>query len=232
MRELGTGIWVHDGPAVEGIAGFHFPTRMVVVRLSAGADAGKLWVWSPTTPDPETRAAVDALGPVAHLVAPNLFHHMALPDWIAAYPDAQVHGAPRLADARPDIAFHTELADTAPPLWADDLDQLVMRGNKALDEVAFFHRPSGTVILCDLIQQMPRGWYRGWRGLVARLDGMTGDHPQVPRKFRMAFRDKRAARESRARLLAWPAERLIIAHGPITEARAQETLRGAFAFLG
>ena len=46
----------------------------------------------------------------------------------------------------------------------------------------------------DLLQQMPQGWYKGWRSLVARLYLMTGPRPQVPRKFRLAFTGRAQAR--------------------------------------
>ncbi len=36
----------------------------------------------------------------------------------------------------------------------------------------------------------------GWRALVAKLDLMTGGEHSVPRKFRIAFTNRRAARDS------------------------------------
>jgi hypothetical protein len=88
---------------------------------------------------------------------------------------------------------------------------------------------SGTVLFTDLLQQTPKN--TGWRALVARLDLMTGPEPQVPRKFRLAFTDRRAARAALQRILAWPARKVLMAHGTPVEKDAQEFLRRAFAWL-
>ena len=69
LEIFGTDIWIADGPAVTGIAGFHFPTRMAVIRL---ADGG-LFIWSPVTLDPALKAEVEALGPgeIVSVIGPN-----------------------------------------------------------------------------------------------------------------------------------------------------------------
>jgi hypothetical protein len=93
-----------------------------------------------------------------------------------------------------------------------------MRGNAISTEVVFFHRGSGVVLFADLIQQFPAGWFKGWRALVARLDRMVGKEPQAPQKFRAAFVDRKAARESIAKVLAWPARQVLMAHAnPVRE---------------
>ena len=51
--------------------------RATVIRLSDGS----LWVHSPTSLTDELKAQLDALGPVRHLVAPSLFHHLYVGVW-------------------------------------------------------------------------------------------------------------------------------------------------------
>src|SRR5690606_32657007 len=83
----------------------------------------------------------------------------------------------------------------------------------------------------DLIQQMAPDRFTGWRGIVARLDLMVAPRPSVPRKFRMAFTDRPAARAAIDRILEWPAEKLVIAHGtPITQ-DARTVIADAFGWL-
>ena len=136
-----------------------------------------------------------------------------------------------LAKTRPGLTFHATLGDTPDPAWAGTLDQVIMQGNAITTEAVFFHRPSGTVIVTDLIQHLPDDWFSGWRRLIAKWDRMTGPEPAVPRKFRLAFTNRKAARAARDRLLAWPAERLVMAHGaPVTE-DAAGLIRRAFAWL-
>ena len=111
------------------------------------------------------------------------------------------------------------------------MDQVVVRGNRITTEVVFFHRQSSTVLVTDLVQQIPRGWYRGWRAVVARLDLMTAPVPSVPRKFRMATTDRTAARQGVQRILEWPFDSLVMAHGAPLQTGGKEALRHAFAWL-
>ncbi|ROU03442.1 DUF4336 domain-containing protein [Histidinibacterium lentulum] len=228
MSPFGPELWLFDGPAVTGSAGFRFPTRMAVIRLPR--EAG-LWIWSPVDLTAEVVRAVDSLGPVGHLVAPNTLHHMFLAQWAAHYPEARVHAAPGLTEQVAATRIDARLDDAPDPAWAGAMDQVILRGNRLTTEVVFFHRASSTVLVTDLVQHIPRGWYRGWRAVVARLDLMTASAPSVPRKFRMAMRDRPAARAAVGRILDWPAERLVMAHGTPVPSDGQDVLRQAFRWL-
>ena len=182
LLNFGHDIWIAGGPNV-AVAGFHYPTRMAVVRLADGS----LFVWSPVRLTEGLRAATDALGHVRHIVAPL--------DWVG------------------------------------QIDQVVMRGNLITSEVVFFHLVSGTVLFTDLLQQIPAELVSGWRATIAKLDLMIGPEPSVPRKFRIAFTNRRAARAALQRVLAWPAEKVLMAHGTPVEQDAPAFLRRAFAWL-
>ncbi len=226
LEPFGENIWIASGPVVTSMA-FRYPTRMAVIRLTSG----KLFIWSPVALSPELRAEVDALGEVSFIIAPNSLHYVFLRDWNAAYPQAALHAAPGVRERCKDLTFAAELGDEAPADWAGEIDHAVMRGNVITTEVVFFHRPSGAVLFTDLIQHFRPGWFKGLQSLIAKMDGMTGPAPQVPKKFRMAFTDRKAARESLARILAWPAQRVLMAHGDPVTNDAQAFLRRTFAWL-
>ncbi|TPM26494.1 DUF4336 domain-containing protein [Mesorhizobium sp. B2-3-4] len=227
LREFGAGIWIADGLDVTAAVGFHYPTRIAVIRLSAGGR----FIWSPVALTDALRAEVNALGEVRFLIAPNSLHHVFLADWQRGYPDAKVYAPPGLREKRGDIRFDGDLGDGPAAEWADDLDQVAIRGNRITTEIVFFHRESKTGLFTDLIQHFPRGWFKGWRALVARLDLMVAAEPSVPRKFRAAFTDRSAARAAMELVLAWPAEKVLMAHGePVTEG-GQAFLRRAFRWL-
>lgn len=209
------------------VAGFRYPTRMAIVRLAHGG----LVVWSPVAVSAALTAAVDALGPVRYLVAPNTLHHAFLREWQDAYPEATLHAAPGLRSRRTDLHIDADLGDAPAPGWASEIDQVVVRGNAITTEVVFFHRVSRTVLVTDLIQQFDRGWFTGWRDFVARLDLMVGPEPAVPRKFRVAFTDRSAARAAIGRIAAWPADNVVMAHAPPITHDGQAFLRRAFAWL-
>jgi hypothetical protein len=226
LQPFGEEIWLADG-SVTVVAGFHFPTRMVVIRL---ADGG-LFIWSPIQLSDDLRAAVDALGEVRHLIAPNSLHHLFLADWRRAYPAAKLHATLGLRLKRTDLAYDDDLADAPAAAWAGQIDQVLVRGNRITTEVVFFHRKSATTIFTDLVQHFGPGWFTGWRAVVARLDLMTGAEPEVPRKFRVAFVDRRAARMALEQILAWPTRQVVMAHAPPVESDGQAFIARAFRWL-
>jgi hypothetical protein len=228
LQAFGEEIWIADGSEVIAMLGFHYPTRMVVIRLHDG----QLFIWSPVALTSPLRSAVDLLGPVRHIVAPNSLHDSFIADWASAYPHAQLYATPELRQKRPDLNFDAELEDAPSPLWEQEIDQVIMRGNRITSEVVFFHRKSATVIFTDLLQQFPKRWFKGWRALIANLDLMTGAEPSVPRKFRTAFADRRAARASLKRILSWPAEKVLMAHGTPVTRDGRDFVRRAFRWLG
>lgn len=226
LEQFGDDIWIASGPVVTSMA-FRYPTRMAVIRLSGG----RLFVWSPVAVSPELRAEIDALGDVSFLIAPNSLHYVFLREWKAAYPQAALYAAPGVRERCKAIAFDADLGDDPPSDWSGEIDHAVMRGNLITTEVVFFHRKSGAVLFADLIQHFQSGWFSGWRAVIARMDGMTGPAPQVPKKFRAAFVDRKAAREGLKRILAWPAQRVLMAHGEPVTRDAQPFLARTFAWL-
>ncbi|MGA0601408.1 hypothetical protein ACO2Q3_11960 [Caulobacter sp. KR2-114] len=226
LREFAPDLWLADGPVVSAIAGFRYPTRMAVMRLGDGG----LALWSPVAMDADLRAAVEALGPVRWLIAPNALHDSFIGEVMAAWPDAQALAPPGLQARRPELAFAGALADAPPAAWAGALERVIVP-NSIASEAVFFHRPSGAVIFTDLLQHFRPGWFTGWRALVARLDLMTGPEPAVPRKFRAAVRDRQAARAAVEAILDWPAQRVLMAHGEPVTSDAPAFLRRAFRWL-
>jgi len=187
--------------------------------------------WSPVALTDSLCSSVEALGPVRHLVSPNALHHLFLAEWKSAFPAARLYGSPRLRRKRKDLTFDADLGDGAEPDWATDIDQVVMHGSFALTEVVFFHRSSRTALFADLIQNFPRDWLKGWRGFLARHGGIVAPNPGAPRDWRASFLNRRAARASFDQVLAWPIERVLIAHGDLPTGDAAAFVRRAFTWL-
>ncbi|UWQ20901.1 DUF4336 domain-containing protein [Jannaschia sp. W003] len=224
LRPFGPGLWLGGGGAVD-VLGFRYPTRMAVIE---GEDGVALW--SPVAATPALVEAVAALGPVRAIVAPNHLHHLFVADWTTLAPGARLLLAPGLARKRPDLAPAEEIDDgTTMPAG---LAHAVLRGNAITTEVVGFHPPSGTALFTDLLQQFPRGWHSGWRGLVARLDLMCAPEPTVPRKFRVATRDRAAMRAGLDTVRAWPVERVAMAHGTPVPMDGAALIDRAFRWLG
>ena len=227
LQAFGEGLWIADGPVAD-VAGFHYPTRMAVIRLNGGG----LFVWSPVALPDGLKAAVDRLGEVRWIIAPNSLHDLHLAAWRLAYPDAMLFAPPGLRSRRKDLAFDGDLEDGSIHPWSREIDHVLVRGNLITTEVVFFHHLSRTAIFTDLIQHFDTGWFSGWRAVVAKLDLMTAPLPEVPRKFRNTFVDRRAARTAVRRVLEWPAERVLMAHAPPVTQDGQAFIRRAFRWLG
>lgn len=227
LKEFGPEIWTAEGPDVAAALGFHYPTRMAVIRLTNG----DLFIWSATALTDALRAEVDSLGRVRHLVAPNSLHHVFIADWKRAYPDASLYAPPGLREKRQDLDFAGDLTNVPMTSWAGEIDQVLMLGNVITTEVVFFHARSGTVLFTDLLQQLPANWFSGWRALVAKWDLMVAPEPAVPRKFRLAFTNRRAARASLEAVLSWPATKVLMAHGTPIREEGRAFIGRAFRWL-
>jgi hypothetical protein len=176
-------------------------------------------------------SAVQAIGPVRHIVSPNKIHHLFLAEWAEQWPDARLYAPPGLAQRRPEIRFDAELKDEPDPAWVADIDQVVFRGSLVMEEVAFFHRESRTAIIGDLIQRHPESTMTGWKGMVMRIDSLVGEHGSTPREWRATFIRRGPARTAREKVLAWKAERLLIAHGECAQTEATEIIAEALRWI-
>jgi hypothetical protein len=226
LEEFGPSLYVADGPTVS-FFGFPYPTRMAAARLADGS----VWAWSPISLTPELERAVNSIGPVRHIVSPNKIHHLFLKEWVERWPDARLHAPPGLAKRKPELRFDAELGDEADPAWAAEIDQTTFRGSIAMEEVAFFHRPSRTAILCDLVQRHDPAKMTGPKGALMRLDGLVGEFGSTPREWRASFLRRRPARAARAQLLSWEPRRLLIAHGACAQKNATQILTRALAWM-
>ncbi len=206
---------------------FTYAMRSVVVRLRDGA----LLVDSPGRLHDELRAAIDALGPVSHLVTPNKLHHLFVGDWMRAYPGARFHAPPGLAAKRPDLRIDSTLGERAPRYWADEMDQMVFRGSVYMEEIVFFHRATHTLVLGDLVENHEPAVLTPVQRFWARRNAMLAPHGSTPRNFRVTFLRRDRARACLRRMLAWQPERVIVLHGRCAASDGTDFLARAFRWL-
>lgn len=218
LQTLDTHLW-HATHAFTA-NGLPITTRMTVVRLPGQ----KLLIHSPIPmpPGSELHQQVQALGTVAFIVAPNRMHHLFLAPCAAAFPGAMVYGPKGLAQKRPDLAatLH-ELPAADVPEWLPELEHFAFEGIPVGNESVWFHRPSATLIVTDLLQWMEGDLPWSTRA-YATLTGVRR-RLAVPWTVRLLVRDRAAADRSAERLLRWPFTRVVMAHNTIidTDARMQ-----------
>lgn len=233
-KPIGPDIWIVDGPIVNmsAVFGMHapFPTRMTVVKLAQGG----LWCHSPIAPDEALFRALDAIGPVQHLVSPNKLHYTHIAAWKHRYPNAVAWASPgvreRARNQRIHVAFDADLEDATPLAWRAEMDQLRFRGSKVMEEFAFFHQASRTLVLTDLIENFEAGKLPRMLRWVGRFGGVLDPDGKTPLDWRSTFR-KSIARECFASMLAWHPQQIILAHGRCYLADGERELKRAFRWL-
>jgi hypothetical protein len=214
------------------------PVRFLGLRLTASMAVlrlrdQELLLYAPVAMTPERRAAVEALGRVAHLYAPNLYHHLWIGEWAAAFPSARLHAPAKLAKKRRDLRIdrvHWRIHGAAPePAFAGVVDELRIDGFR-LEETVLFYRPARTLLVADLVHNIGRPPH-GWTKLYTRTMGFY-DRVALSRMIRWAaFSDRAAARRSVDEVLALPFERLVVGHGPPITTGAREALAAAYHWL-
>ena len=216
LQVVAENIWVSAAP--HSFAGLHIGTRMTVVKLSSGA----VLLHSPILLSSELIKAIKAIGPVMHVVCPNMFHHMYASEVLSVWPHAKLHGPAKLHKKRPDLDFDATLSDTPDPDWQDDLVPITIRGS-LLGETVLYHPGSQTLISADLVENFPTAPRHWLTRNYLKMNGMIGNITWPP-VMRLVYLDRKAARASVDRILAYPIERIIIAHGDIITQNAHRTL--------
>lgn len=222
LERLDEGLWTASAP--QTFMGLHVGTRMTIARLAGG----DLWVHSPIALTADLRAEVDALGPVRHVVAPNVFHHLYAGDWETAYPDASLAAPAALARKRRDLALTSTLERAADAPWARELEPLHVDGCM-LDETVFVHRATRTLVSSDLAENFTTSPHWPTR-LYLKAGGIHG-RVGWNRLLRFVYRDRRAARRSVDALLAKDFDRIVLAHGAIIGEGGKSAIESTFAFL-
>ena len=223
MKSIAPDLWVAEAPL--RFAGLEVGARMTLVRLPGD----RLLLHSPIAASETLLRDVESLGEVAYLVAPNRFHHLYVSDWQKAFPDAAVFTAPGLEKKRPDFGATRALSSEPPSEWAGLLDQVAMQGFSLLNEIVFFHAPSKTLLATDLAFNIGPHSAPATR-FAFRMMGAYGK--LTPTFLEWLFvRDRAAFCAGLERILEWPFERVIVAHGDISESGGRQQLIDNYGWI-
>jgi hypothetical protein len=223
MRQLAPDLWVAESP--QRFLGLELGARMTVIRLAGP----RLFVHSPVAAATELVREVQALGPVAYIVAPNRLHHLFVGEWQEACPEALVYVAPGLERKRPDLKIAGLLTGEPEAGWADTIDQVLVGGIPSTNEIVFFHRPSATLVASDLAFNVGSSS----PPLTRIAFRMSGAYGRLSPTFleQLLVRDRAAFRRSLTRVLEWPFERVVVAHGEVLERSGRAELARGFSWV-
>jgi hypothetical protein len=116
-----------------------------------------------------------SIGPVSHLVAPNLLHHLHLPAARKRYTEARLFGPPGLAKKKPGLTFEPIVAAKS-PAFEEAFATEAIAGAPKIAETVFLHRASRTLIVTELVFNIETPpswttsallWLTGTRGRLA-----------------------------------------------------------------
>lgn len=223
LEKLAENLWVVNRPLK--LAGLPLGTRMTVLRL---ADGGLL-LHSPTQLDDETRIGLDQLGPVRYVVAPNSVHHLFVQPYQDQYHDAEFWTVPEVVEKNPSLRSPHLLTEGTPVNWALELHTETIAGASKFHEVVFFHKPSQTLIVTDLLFNLkpPPGIFKWALYKFMKISSPVG----VSRYGRLTFGNGSEFKTAIHKILEWDIERIIMCHGEIVDENAKEALRAGFQYL-
>ena len=96
-----------------------------------------------------------------------------------------------------------------------------------LDEIAFYHRSSRTLIVADLLFNLSEkdAWITKVLGslVIGRYPGC-----RFARLYRPAVIDRRRMRASINRMLAWDFDQIVMGHGAVVKNKGKEVFCAAF----
>jgi hypothetical protein len=202
---------------------------MTVIRL----DGGGLFIHSPTRLTADLKTAICAIGAPRWIIAPNRIHYWWIPEWKAAFADAEVYLAPRVkkqAGSRIAFPFSPLDRDHGYP-WDGDIRTIPITGSY-MTEVDFFHRPTRTLIVADLIENFEPGKNGMLTRFLAWIGGCLDPHGAMPRDLRLTFSKQKAQfRKAIEAMISCNPERIILAHGRWYETDGTNQLKRAFRWL-
>jgi hypothetical protein len=222
LQSVAEGVWAaSDQARMPG--GVRFPLRMTIVCLPGG----DLWLYSPVAVDDALGAAIDALGPVRHLVAPSLTHTLHARAAKERWPAATLWGPEGLKLARPDVGVDRVLPDGTAEAWGRAIEPLPIEGAPRLQEFAMLHKPSRSLLVCDLVFNFAPANVQ--TSLMLRVVGAHG-RMAASRSWGWVFaKDRAAVGASVRRILDKDFDRVIPCHGEIVGQGGHAALRRAVA---
>ena len=218
-------IWILEYPVQ--FAGIDLFGRMTIIKL----DNGELIIHDPCKLDELTKSKLDKIGEVKYIIAPGTYHHLYVTDFQQHYPNAETFLCPGLEKKRPDIQFDWMLGNKPDHRWENEIDQVLVQGTTFITEVAFFHKPSKTLILVDVLENIGDDYQhpaslllRFWWKVVYKM----WNNPKAAPEYQMGWGKKEIVKKGLEKILSWPSERIILAHGELVESNVSDVLRSAW----
>lgn len=219
MQQIGEDIWVHEDTMT--LMGSKLRLRMTIVKLADG----KIWVHSPTKLNVDLKQQIEALGPVAYVVAASNGHNTWLCQWHEGFPAAVLYVSAGIPE-KLCLADYQLLDEAAETPWQADLSRKYMAAVPFFNESVFLHKKTKSLIVTDLIQnhdnEKPSGLVDAFSQFIFKSLGFKGMCVAPPLKMGFMIKDKAAFAAFIKTVQGWDFERIIVTHGDIIESNAKQ----------
>lgn len=186
---------------------FKGSTKMTIIRLQDG----RLFIHSPVHISNSLLKEIKKIGKVAYVVAPNNMHYLYFTQCLALFPKARGYVTQSLVKKKPFFKKFISIEALKKEIGTE-IAQVEFKGH-TLGETIFFHKSSKTLLVTDLLYNLQANnlWFEKW---VMWLFGAYG-RPSIPVYHKVAIKDKRHIKASVDKIMEWPIQRVIMAHGRI-----------------
>jgi hypothetical protein len=129
--------------------------RATAIRLHDN----RILLLNPVPLEPTVRATLTALGGV-HFIACDLGHHLSVKSYLDVWPEAKMIGVPGLESKRKDVKWDYVCGDWTKGSpeeefgFAEDMETVMFEGFITYC-VAWYHKPTKTLIQSDLMMNLP-----------------------------------------------------------------------------
>ncbi|WP_147263274.1 hypothetical protein [Roseimicrobium gellanilyticum] len=222
MQQVAENLWVARYPMK--LLGANLGRTVTIIRIG-----GQVVIHSTAPFSAADAAAIRELGTPAWMVEGATIHDTYTVQGRAVFPEADMYLPPGFPDTGGGVAPKPL---TQPPAeWHGLLEVLPIAGMPGLNEYVFLHVPSRTLIVADLVFNVPTTAGAWVRLLLKLASGLQGG-PGVSRIFLKEVKDEAAFKQSLTKMMQWDFERVIVGHGDIIERGGKETLARLFREKG
>lgn len=194
-----------------------FDHVMTVARLCDG----NVLLHSPCAPSASLLDEVAAIGRVTQVIAPSWFHDLYLREYRDAFPSAAFWAPRSVANVLPKII--DRVFDQDPTPWGDEMPHAMVPGLVTFNEYIFFHVPSRTLIVADLLTTVGSAGSDSFTRMAFRLTGLDGRLRTFPYLRLLRFTVARTLRETGEQIARWDPTGIIVGHGaPVPAASASD----------
>ena len=221
LQQLDKSLWINEVPFK--LIGINFGNRMTCIKLSDGS----IWLHSPTKFEESTFKALGSIGNIRYLITPSLMHNLFVMDWKEKSEASQLLAPEKTKKVQSDIQLNENNAESITTMFNGEISCIPIKGMPVLQEYAFIHHASKTLILTDLAFNFGKA-VKGWAKLFIKLYGAY-DKFGPTLTIRALIKNKDAFRESLNSILQHDFERIIVSHGNTINANGKEILKQAFS---